>query len=169
MVLVINIFMTMLSAVYWSTSTISVSLILQHTHVLRLQVFRSHCQLGALYGVVALCFVVIHNFQSILSMSLVIATSWLVIGRRQPGQYDWDQSNYCQMWNLHITFWQIMQDGPGDPGVPAALAGTAYFVWYHRALGATIGKNCAIWAGGEMGWMTEPDLVEVIDCALYIL
>jgi hypothetical protein len=55
-----------------------------------------------------------------------------------------------------------MEDGPGDLGAPATLAGTAYIVWYLRALGATIGKNCAIWAGGRMGWMTEPDLVEVI-------
>jgi hypothetical protein len=65
------------------------------------------------------------------------------------------------MWNLHIAIWQIMEDGPGDPGAPAALAGTAYIVWYLRALGAKIGKNCAIWAGGQMGSMTEPDLVEV--------
>ncbi len=163
MVLAISTFVTMLSAVYWSTSTITVSQILQHTHILRLHVFRSQWyQLGALYGVVTSCFIIIHNFQSILSIFLVIATSWLVIGRRQPGQYDWDQSNYCQMWNLHITFWQIMEDGPGDPGAPAALAGTAYIVWYLRALGATIGKNCAIWAGGQMGLMSEPDLVEVM-------
>jgi len=50
----------------------------------------------------------------------------------------------------HIMFWK-MEDGPGDPGVPAALAGTVYIVWYLRALGATIGKNCSIWAGGQVG------------------
>jgi len=171
MVLAISTFVTMLSAVYWSTSTISVSHILEHIHILRLHVFRSHWyQLGALYGVVTLCFIIIHSFQSILSILLVVATSWLFIGRRQPGQYDWDQSNYCQMWNLHIMFWKIMEDGPGDPGAPAALAGTAYIVWYLRASGATIGKNCAIWAGGQMGLMTEPDLIEVtLAIKLYII
>ena len=51
--------------------------------------------------------------------------------------------------------------GIGNTGVLAPLAGTAYLVWYFRVLGAKIGKNCAMWAGGEIGWMTEPDLVEV--------
>lgn len=162
MVLAISTFVTALSAAYWSTCNISVSQILQHTHILQFHVFQSHWyQLGALYGVVTLCFIFIHNFQRILSIILIVATSWLVIGRRQPGQYDWDQSNYCQMWNLHLIFWQVMEGGTREPGVPAALAGTAYIVWYLRAMGATIGKNCAIWAGGQMGVMTEPDLVEV--------
>ena len=137
-------------------STVDVSQILQH-------IFRFHWdQLGILlYGVVASCFIIVHSLQGILSIILVVATSWLVIGHRQPGKYDWDQSNYCQAWNLHITLWQIVKDGSGDNGVLASLAGTAYIVWYLRALGAKIGKNCAIWAGGQMGLMTEPDLVEV--------
>ena len=155
MVLAINVFMRMLSALYWSMSTVAVSQILQH--IIRLHWDR----LGILlYGVVASCFIIIHSLQSILAIFFVIVTSWLVIGPRQPGKYDWDQSSYCQRWNLHITFLQIMK-GTGDAGVLASLAGTAYIVWYLRALGAKIGKNCAIWAGGQMGSMTEPDLVEV--------
>lgn len=103
-------------------------------------------------------------------MLLVVATNRLVSGPRQPGQYDWDKSNYCQNWNLHLTFWQIVQDGPGDPGAPAALSGTAYMAWYLRAMGAKIGKNCAIWVGGQMGSMPEPDLVEVmLVIKLYII
>lgn len=54
-------------------------------------------------------------------------------------------------------FWQITTDGY----VLAPLAGTAYILWILRTLGAKIGKNCAIWAGGQMGTMTEPGLVEV--------
>jgi len=162
MVLAIGTFVTVISAAYWSMCNISVFQILKHTHILRLHVFQSHWyQFGALYGVVTLCFVFIHNFQRILSVILIVVTSRLVIGRRQPGQYDWDESNYCQMWNLHLVFWQIMEGGTTEPGVPATLAGTAYIVWYLRAMGAKIGKNCAIWAGGKMGVMTEPDLVEV--------
>ena len=155
MVLAIHVFMRMLSALYWSMSTVAVSQILHHMSRLHLD------QLGILlYGVVAPCFIIIHSLQSIFAILFVIATSWLVIGPRQPGKYDWDQSNYCQRWNLHLVFLQIMK-GSGDSGVLASLAGSAYIVWYLRALGAKIGKNCAIWAGGQMGWMTEPDLVEV--------
>jgi hypothetical protein len=160
MVLAINIFTTMLSAIYWSMSTIAVSQILLHV---LLHIFRLHWdRFGILlYGVVAPCFIAVHSLQGILSILLVVASSWLVIGRRQPGEYDWDQSNYCQMWNLHLTLSQIMKDGSGNTGVLTSLAGTAYIVWYLRALGAKIGKNCAIWAGGQVGVMSEPDLVEV--------
>lgn len=37
------------------------------------------------------------------------------------------------------------------------------FFRFYRALGAKIGKNCTIWAGGRTGLMTEPDLVELGD------
>lgn len=157
MVLAINVFMRMFSAVYWSMSAVAVSQILHH-------IFRLHWdRLGILlYGVVAPCFIIIYSFQGILAILFVVATSWLVIGPRQPGNYDWDQSNYCQMWNLHITLTHIMK-GTGDTGVLPSLAGTAYMVWYLRALGAKIGKNCAIWPSGQfdVGSMTEPDLIEV--------
>lgn len=114
-----------------------------------------------LYAVVAPCFIIVHSVQGVLSIILVVATSWLAFGQRQPGTYDWDQSKYCQVWNLHREFSQIMKDGSAEDGVLACLAGTAYIVWYHRLLGAKIGKNCALWAGGQTGVMTEPDLVEV--------
>lgn len=43
------------------------------------------------------------------------------------------------------------------------ITGSAYIVWFYRALGAKIGKNCSIWAGGRPGLMTEPDLVTLGD------
>jgi hypothetical protein len=155
MVLAINVFMKMLSALYWSMSTVVVAMILQHA-------VRLHWdQLGILlYGVVAPCFIILHCVQGVLAILFVVVTSWLVMGPRQPGHYDWDQNSYCQRWNLHITLMQVMK-GNGDAGLLASLAGTAYIVWYLRAIGAKIGKNCAIWASGKMGLMTEPDLVEV--------
>ena len=50
----------------------------------------------------------------------------------------------------------------GSGGMLPSLTGTAYIVWYFRALGATIGEKCGMWVGGNPGLMTEPDLVEVI-------
>ena len=43
------------------------------------------------------------------------------------------------------------------------ISGSAYVVWYFRALCAKIGKDCAVFAGGRIGLMTEPDLVELGD------
>ena len=46
------------------------------------------------------------------------------------------------------------------------ITGSAYIVWFLRALEAKIGKNCAIYAEGKPGLMTEPDLVQVcVTCA----
>ena len=155
MVLSINVFIRTLAAVYWSMNAIAVFQILQHISRLHLD------QSGMLlYGVVAPCFIIVHSLQDILAILFDVATSWLVIGSRQPGNHDWDQSNYCQRWKLHTTFLQIMQ-ATGNASVLAPLAGSAFIVWYLRVLGAKIGKNCAIWAGGQLGAIPEPDLVEV--------
>ena len=44
------------------------------------------------------------------------------------------------------------------------ISGTPFVVWYLRALGARIGKDCAIWAGGKPSLqLTEPDLVTMGD------
>lgn len=56
-----------------------------------------------------------------------------------------------------------MYRGHGNGGVLGSLTGTAYLVWFYRALGAKIGDNCALWVGGRVGLMTEPDLVTLGD------
>ncbi|KAH9846200.1 acetyl-CoA synthetase-like protein [Lenzites betulinus] len=53
--------------------------------------------------------------------------------------------------------------GFGNGGVLGALSGSAYYVWFLRALGAKVGRDCAVFAGGRVGLMTEPDLVELGD------
>lgn len=91
-------------------------------------------------------------------MMWVLAMKWLVVGWRVAGSYDWDKSNYCQRWQLHLALSRPIY---GNGGVLAPLTGTAYIAWFYRAMGAKIGRNCAIFAGGKAGLMTEPDLVEV--------
>ena len=53
--------------------------------------------------------------------------------------------------------------GYGIGGILGAISGSAYIVWFFRALGAKVGRDCAIFAGGRVGLMTEPDLVELGD------
>lgn len=43
------------------------------------------------------------------------------------------------------------------------ITGSVYIVWFYRLLGAKIGKNVSVWAGGRPGLMTEPDLVTLGD------
>ena len=90
-------------------------------------------------------------------------TKWIIIGRRREGRYNWDMSSYCQRWQLHLTVQRIGALGFGGH-IIGAISGTVYAVWYLRALGARIGKDCAIWAGGKPTLqLTEPDLVTMGD------
>ncbi|KAF8887354.1 acetyl-CoA synthetase-like protein [Infundibulicybe gibba] len=111
-------------------------------------------------GFISVCFVIVLNTQALLSLLWVILTKWIVIGRRRAGRYEWDRSSYCQRWQLHLVLSRPLYKGYGSGGVLAPLHGSAYIVWYLRALGARIGKNCSIFAGSLM---TEPDLVELGD------
>jgi len=165
MIVVIGATMTALSAMYWSISAVGSAQVLRHLqiHLRHFELFAPRWyRFGILYALIAMCFMVILTFQGIISVLWVIATKWVLMGRRTPGTYDWDQSSYCQRWQLHLIFSRLMFKGFGHGGVLAPLTGSAYITWYFRALGATIGENCGLWVGGKAGLMTEPDLVEVI-------
>lgn len=164
LVLVTNVTIEIVSAAYWSISAVTAAQVLfqLHLHLQYLDLFGLRWyRLGILYGLIASCFVVVLGIQALLSMFWVILTKWVLVGRRRSGRYEWDQSSYCQRWKLHVSLSRIIYCGHGAGGVLAPLTGSVYLVWYLRALGAKIGKNCAIYAGGRMGLMTEPDLVEV--------
>ncbi|KAF7317849.1 Peroxisomal-coenzyme A synthetase [Mycena kentingensis (nom. inval.)] len=166
LILVTNITVATISAAYWSISAVSAAQLLRivhvhgrHFHIYRPQWYRP----ALLYAFVAMCFIVVLNIQAILALAWAIASKWLIIGRRTDGRYAWDKSSYCQRWQLHLTMSRLLYKGYGNGGVLAPLTGSAYFVWYLRALGAKIGRNCAIYPGGRMGLMTEPDLVQLGD------
>ncbi|KAJ6528632.1 acetyl-CoA synthetase-like protein [Mycena vulgaris] len=160
LILATNIAVIALSATYWSIGASSAAQVLCR---LNLPDRLSWVTLATVYGINSLCFVVVLNIQAILAIVWVIATKWVVIGQRQEGRYAWDQNSYCQRWQLHLVFSRFISKGYGNRGVLAPLTGTVYLVWYLRALGAKIGKDCAIYPGGKMGLMTEPDLVELGD------
>ncbi|KAJ6465007.1 acetyl-CoA synthetase-like protein [Mycena sanguinolenta] len=168
LILAINIIITALSATYWSISAVAAAQVLRRidlhhservTEIYRPSWFRP----AIIYGLIGLCFVIVLNIQAILTILWLVATKWIVIGRRRDGQYAWDTSSYCQRWQLHLVLSRFVFKGYGNGGVLGALTGSAYFVWYLRAMGARIGKNCAVYPGGRAGLMTEPDLVQLGD------
>jgi hypothetical protein len=152
-----------LSAVYWATNPIlTVQLLRQlEIHFRPLDIFAlGWYSLPILYGCMAACFIVFLNVLALGSMVLLISSKWGIISQRHEGRYDWDKSSYNQRWQVHLTLHSFLF-GYGKYGVLAPLTGSVYIVWYLRALGAKIGKNCFIYAGHKIGFMTEPDLVEV--------
>ena len=95
-----------------------------------------------------------------------IGGKWLIIGRRQVGNYDWDVSSYNQRWQLHKQL-QDFRRGLGTRGnsIVAYIQGSQYLVWYFRLLGADIGENVVLYPNGAEPMMTEPDLVSIGDMA----
>lgn len=91
----------------------------------------------------------------------VIVTKWLVIGQRKERRSAWDESSYCQPWQLHLTLSRPLHRSYDNGGILGPITGSAYIVWYFRALGAVIGPDVSMFAGDKAGSMTEPDLVEV--------
>ncbi|KAF5361190.1 hypothetical protein D9758_009022 [Tetrapyrgos nigripes] len=163
LILLTNIFMACFTAAYWSATPIAAAQLMNLVHRNLDFVYRERNELfGIVFGSILACYLVFSNLQSVLAILWVIVTKWIVIGRRKPGKYEWDNSNYCQRWQLHLTLSQLARHGHGG-SVMAPLTGTAWMVLYVRLLGAKIGKNCAIYPSGKPGLMTEPDLVELGD------
>jgi hypothetical protein len=163
-ILATNFIVAACSAAYWSASAVTAAQLLRqfHIHLASRHLFQeAWYRFGILYGLIAGAFVTALFIQSIISLLWVILTKWIIIGRRRPGKYSWDESNYCQRWQLHLTLSRPLYKGHGIGGVLQPLCGTAYMVWFFRALGAKIGKNCALYPGGKVGLMTEPDLVDI--------
>lgn len=101
---------------------------------------------------------------AILSLFIIIASKWILLGRRMPGNYDWDKSSYCQRWQLFLTIEKLRRHCYHNQGVLGLLTGTSWIVLYFRALGANIGKDCALFANGSPSLMfTEPDLITLGD------
>ncbi|KAJ7708845.1 acetyl-CoA synthetase-like protein [Mycena rosella] len=167
LILAVNVLVAVCSAAYWSISAVAAAQLLRQLHLHAnhvLHIYRAvWYRPGVVFGFVAVSFIIVLNIQAILALTWVIVTKWIVIGRRRDGRYAWDKSSYCQRWQLHLVLSRFIYKGYGNGGVLAPITGSVYFVWYLRALGAKIGKNCAIYAGGKTGLMTEPDLVELGD------
>lgn len=157
---------TVLTAFYWNVPSISsiqfAALIFRHHHdIIGRDKWYDPIVLYCLF----LVFIaILTTLQTILAVAVVIAAKWVLLGRRQPGNYNWDESPYCQNWQLYLTIEKLRRYCYRGHGVLGMITGTHWLVLYFRALGGTIGDNCALFANGRPSLMfTEPDLVIIGD------
>ncbi|KAK6429359.1 hypothetical protein LTR95_014493, partial [Oleoguttula sp. CCFEE 5521] len=67
-------------------------------------------------------------------------------------------------WQIYLQIESIRRHCYGGHGILGLLTGTQWEVLYFRALGAKIGKNCALFASGTPSlYFTEPDLLTLGD------
>lgn len=157
---------TVLVSVYWNVPTITaVQLVAKFfAHDAPLLSASNGWRALLIYGLMAAFVAAIMAVQSVLALALLVGAKWALMGRRASGSYDWDRSSYCQRWQLLLTLERLRRNCYAGNGILGLLTGTHYAVLYMRALGATIGADCALWAGGRPSLLfTEPDLLTLGD------
>ncbi|GKZ59185.1 hypothetical protein AnigIFM49718_005046 [Aspergillus niger] len=98
--------------------------------------------------------------QGIVPFGIVIASKWMLLGQRREGSYPYDDRSYCQHWQIQRTIDILIENSFGGTGIRSLLTGTAYLSWFYRAMGATIGADCALNANGDPHiFLTKLDLV----------
>eukprot|EP00854_Cymbomonas_tetramitiformis_P008380 gene8380-9959_t len=85
--------------------------------------------------------------------SRVLFNYWLM------GEMSWDVSDYNYRWKLFLMFQNLA------PTLTSSIQGSAWIVWYYRALGCQIGTDVCLYPTGSDPMMTEPDLVRIEDGA----
>ncbi|KJZ71459.1 hypothetical protein HIM_09145 [Hirsutella minnesotensis 3608] len=153
------------TAFYWNVPNVSsiqvVDLIMYH-FIRRERNF--WVQTSILYALSSVVMAILTSIQAILALAIVIAAKWILLGRRQPGNFDWDKSSYCQRWQIFLCIERLRRHCYCGQGILGLLTGTSWIVMYFRALGASIGKDCSLFANGRPSLMfTEPDLITLGD------
>ncbi|RYG69938.1 hypothetical protein EON64_01440 [archaeon] len=142
---------------------------------------------GELFRVSLVAFSPLYLFLCTTALGIDIIGKWVLLGRRKAGVYAWDESSYCQRWQLYLTLQEIRRgerhktgnfiliwySTPNSAltkysfylGILDMIQGSAYLVWYFRLLGAKIGNNVCLYPNGGDPMMTEPDLVTIGDFA----
>lgn len=159
-------FITVFVAVYWNVGSIGAVQVVGHmlrrpdytTYILAKSTERPIL----LYCLFTALIVAIMAIQSILALVIIISAKWILLGRRQQGNYDWDKSPYCQRWQLYLKLESLRRSCYGGHGILGLLTGTEWVAMYFRALGADLGKNCSFFSSGTPSlYFTEPDLLHI--------
>ena len=61
----------------------------------------------SLFRVSICAFIPVHVSLSVAALLFDVVMKWCLIGRRVQGYYSWEDSSYCQRWQLHLTL-QVM-------------------------------------------------------------
>ncbi|KAL4725833.1 putative NRPS-like protein biosynthetic cluster [Fusarium chlamydosporum] len=158
-------FFAVFTSVYWDAPSISsiqiVRVVFNHLLGNNLSWWKD---LAAIFCTMLVAVAVLTTIQSILALAIIIVSKWVLMGRRTPGNYDWDKSSYCQRWQIFLGIERLRRNCYKGNGILNLLTGTTWIVFYFRLLGAKIGKDCALFANGQPSLMfTEPDLISLGD------
>ncbi|PTB39784.1 hypothetical protein M441DRAFT_47685 [Trichoderma asperellum CBS 433.97] len=158
-------FIVIFTTFYWNAPVVTCAQVVDHLmdRFVRREVSYTF-NVGVLLLLSWASMAVIFTLLAILALFIVIASKWILLGRRTPGNYDWDKSSYCQRWQIFLSIERLRRRCFHSQGIIGLLTGTNWIVLYFRALGAEIGKDCALFANGNPSLIfTEPDLIKLGD------
>jgi carbonic anhydrase/acetyltransferase-like protein (isoleucine patch superfamily) len=97
-----------------------------------------------------------------------LTAKWGIMGRRQPGRYNYDTSSYAQRWEMYQLTAKIRK--LSRLNLLEFITGTPYMSWYFRLNGGNVGRDVCLYPAGADPMMPEPDMVTigdrtVIDCS----
>lgn len=104
-------FIAVFTAVWWNAGSISAVQVLGHIMSHRSFLYRYWLSGYVWFRPLSLwltftaIIVAIMAVQSMLVLAGLIAAKWVLMGRRKPGNYDWDKSSYCQVSHTHTLFY----------------------------------------------------------------
>ncbi|PHH74410.1 hypothetical protein CDD80_3105 [Ophiocordyceps camponoti-rufipedis] len=164
MTLIFSFSMTLFTTFYWNVAALSSMKLACRFFVQFFLGIDSAYDILVIFGLDFACSMVLLTTFSVLALGAVILSKRLLIGKYEPGVYDWDKSPMCQRWQLLTAIEKITRRCYVDKGILSMLTGTHWLVLYYRALGVKIGKDCSLFANGYPSLLiTAADLVEIGD------
>jgi acetyltransferase-like isoleucine patch superfamily enzyme len=123
---------------------------------------------STIYFTLLLVFFWTHLIRIALWLVIELSAKWSIMGKRQPGRYNYDTSNYAQRWELYQLICKIRKFNRLN--FLNFFSGTPFMAQYFRWNGGSIGKDCCLYPAGADPFMPEPDLVVVgdrcvVDCS----
>ena len=98
------------------------------------------------YFAILACFMCTHFVRVVLWLAIEISAKWLIMGKRQPGRYNYDTSSYAQRWELYQLIAKIRK--LSRLNLLQFVMGTPYMNWYFRWNGGKVGKDCCLYPSG---------------------
>ncbi|KAI9209506.1 AMP-dependent synthetase and ligase [Polychytrium aggregatum] len=143
-------------SMYWGLSIIGAILVADQFYIQDIDTSPMPQDVAG-YLIIIASVMAIFSVQAFVALWIEVVTKWILFGRRKPGSYNWDQSSYCQRWQILITVNTLREE------LLNCLRGSWYIVAHFRALGCKIGSRVCLYPTGGDPMMTEPDLVRIGD------
>ena len=85
---------------------------------------KSHeCTLAHIASMMVPLFVCVQNVMTVIALAIAVGLKYAIIGTRKAGHYNWDESSYCQRWQVYLSATVIIRKAYFGNGILDHLNG----------------------------------------------